>query len=317
MEIIGSSSLWCEKYRPSCIKDLILPEKYKSMIRKIVDSGEIPNLLFSGTAGIGKSTLALALTKELNSDVLFINASVETGIDVVRHKVQQFAVTSSFMDGKKVVILDEAERLGGGNGSSAAQDALKGIIEATDKNCRYIFTTNNLSKIIDPLKSRTQLIDFSFTQTDQKEIIVQYFKRCQFILKNEGIEFDKKILADFIQRLYPDFRKIINELQKAVSMFGKIDENVSKISSDSLVDNIVDALKSKKFSEIQKAANAIDPTEFYKGFYDKIRDVLNPQSIPDVILVLGEGNYRIVNCLDREIQLIHDLVQISKVANWR
>lgn len=317
MEQIGSSSLYCEKYRPTKINDLILPAKYKTLISNIITEGEVPNLLLSGTAGIGKTTLAQIIGLELDSDVLFINGSVEQGIDVVRYKVQQFATTSSFSDGKKIVIIDEAEKIGGANGAVAAQEALKGIIEATDVNCRFIFTTNNLSKIIDPIKSRTQLIDFSFTQTDVQEIIVQYFKRCCFILKNEGIKFDKAILAEFIKKIYPDFRKILNELQKAVSMFGCIDEQVFSISSDAVINDLLGSLKSKKFFEVQKSINQLDPNDLYSMLDEKLMELLKPECLPDITLIIAEGAYRNSTSTDRMIQARSTCCQIMKTANWK
>jgi len=317
MEQIGQSSLYCEKYRPSKINDIILPAKYKNLIENIIKQGETPNLLLSGSAGIGKTTLAKIIGIELKSDVLFINASVENGIDTVRYKVQQFASTSSFSDSKKIVILDEMERLGGSNGSTGAQDALKGIIESTDKNCMFIFTTNNLSKIIYALKSRTQLIDFSFTKIDIQEIIIQYFKRCCYILDNENIKYDKKILADFIKKLYPDFRKILNEIQKAVSMFGCIDKQVFSISSDAVLDNLLTALKNKKFFDVQKIINQLDPNDLYTLLDEKLLDLLKPECLPDITFILGEGAYRNATSTDRMIQARDTCCQIMKTAIWK
>ncbi len=312
MQEIGSSSLWCEKYRPQRLSDLILPKNYKDLFEKVIKDKELPNLLLSGTAGLGKSSLCYALANELDCDLLFINASLETGIDVLRSKVTQFASTSSFRDGKKLVVLDEFDRI-----SAAGMDATKGIVELTESNCRFIFTTNNISKIIDPIKSRTQLIDFSFVQSQQKEIILQYFKRCQFILDTEKIKYDKKVLAEFVQKLYPDFRKITNELQKAAKMFGEINESVFKITDDALTNDLIKEMKAKKFVNVQKVVSSIDTDSFYREFYDQLYDHLDPKCIPDIILILGEYSYKNVNCLDKEINTIACCVEIMKSAIWR
>ena len=312
MEIIGNSSLWVEKYRPQTVDDIILPAKYKTLIKNIILKGDIPNLLFSGSAGLGKSTLALVLGKALKADVLFINASMENSADTLRYKVNSFAMTSSFSDGKKIVILDEFERM-----TSQAQDMAKGIFEMTESNCRFILTTNNLSKIIDPIQSRTQLINFNFTQTDTQEIIVQYFKRCQFILDTEKITYDKKILADFIKKIYPDFRKIINELQKASNMFGCIDESVYKVMDDAIVTDLIKEMKNKKFFAVQTLVGKMDADQFFKIFYEQIVEHIKPESIPDIVLILAEGGFRITQCIDKELQVVASAVQIMKVAHWK
>jgi len=312
MQEIGTSSLFVEKYRPKCIDDLILPKNYRDLFEKIVKEKELPNLLLSGSAGLGKSSLCYALANELDCDLLFINASLETGIDILRSKVLQFASTSSFRDGKKLVVLDEADRI-----SANAADSIKGIIELTEANCRFILTTNNLSKIIDPIKSRTQLIDFSFVQSNQKEIIVQYFKRCQFILDNEKIKYDKKVLADFIQKVYPDFRKIINELQKAAKMFGEINESVFKITDDAMTTDLIKELKAKKFLNVQTIASNMDADSFYKEFYDQMNDQLDLKCIPDIVLILAEYSYKSANCIDKTINLLACCIEIMKTAIWR
>lgn len=312
MKQIGKSSLWVEKYRPKSVDDLILPNNYRSLFENIVKKKDLPNLLLAGSAGLGKTTSALVLANELGADSLLINASLETSIDVLRSKVTQFAMTSSFSDGKKIVILDEFDRV-----SSNAMDSTKGIIEQTEANCRFILTTNNLGKIIDPIKSRTQLIDFAFTKTDIQDIIMQYFKRCCMILDNEKIPFDKKVLAEFVKQYYPDFRKIINELQKASTMFETIDIRVMSLSSESLVGSLIDAMKSKKLINMQKIISNIDPDNFYTTFYNQIFNLLDNRCVPDVILALGEGSYRNAIVKDKEIQLLATAMQISKNAIWK
>jgi DNA polymerase III delta prime subunit len=311
MEQIGTSSLWEKKYAPQCFSDLILPKKFKLLFQKMLDGGEIQNILLAGTAGLGKTSTATVLAKELGADFMFINASLDNSIDVVRSKVQQFAMTSSFADGKKIVLLDEVDRM------MAGQEALKAMMELTESNCRFIFTTNNISKIIDPLKSRTRMIDFSFSESDNQEVILQYFKRCQFILTNEKIEFDKKVLAEFIKKIFPDFRKIIGELQKASQMFGKIDEAIYSIQDDAIVNSLIDELKAKKFVNVQKIASNLDPNQFFPEFYAKMVDVLDPKCIPDMVLILGEGAYRNGVSTDREINLMATLVQVMKAGVWK
>jgi len=310
MEQIGKSSLWVEKYRPKTIKDLILPTKYKNLLQSFIDQGEIQNLLFSGTAGCGKSTSAIVLVNDLGADLLFVNGSMETSIDTLRYKVQQFAMTSSLGDGKKIVVLDECDRLTGN-----AQDALKGLIELASENCRFILTTNNSSKIIDPIKSRTQIVEFNFTNNEKQEMLIGFLKRISFILSNESVKFDKKVLAAFITKKFPDFRKVINELQKFSKMQPEIDESILLSASEASFENLVNEIKSKKFNSIRKAVSSIEPDTFYNKFYLEMDKFIKDESKPDVIMILSKYAYQHGLSIDKEINLLGCVMELTGI-NW-
>lgn len=309
---ISDSSIFVEKYRPKTIKDLILPSKIKNYLEKIVEDGECPNFLLSGSAGRGKTSIAYAICNDLKADSLYINGSLETSLEVVRSKVLSFATTTSFLDSKKIVILDECCRL-----SPNAMDALKGIIESSDKNCRFIFTTNNIAKIIDPIKSRTQLIDFNFSADENKEIKLLFFKRCQFILENEGIKFDKKILAEFVSKVFPDFRKTLNELQKCYKFYGEINDEIFKSIDGNILNELVRNLKEKKFNTIRKIATEIEANRFFGEFYSQIDTLLQDTCKPDIILILGDWDFKTSLMANKEIGLVCCLIELMKASIWK
>ena len=311
MEFIGNSSLWVEKYRPKTVKDLILPESVKIYFEKIVSEKEIPNILLAGRAGLGKTSIAMAMCNVLEADKLYINASIENSIDTVRYKVQQFAMTSSFSDGKKIVILDELDRM------QAGQDALKALIEQTESNCRFIIITNNLSKIIEPIKSRTHYIDFNWPKKDQKELMVNYFKRICWILDEEKINYNKKVLAEYVQKMYPDFRKTLNELQKFVQMHGEVTDKIFSSMDDGQFNSLTTELKNKKFNNVRKIATELDPDSFYGTFYHEIDNLLEDSSKPDAILILGQYAYESALSVNKEITLVSCLVQLMRNLKWK
>jgi replication factor C small subunit len=312
MESYGQSSLWVERYRPKTVNDLILPDSIKNFFNQLIKDKSICNLLFHGPAGQGKTASAYAIAKDIGADVLYINGSIDTSIDIVRYKVQSFAMTSSLSDSEKICILDESDRL-----SANAQDSLKSLIESTEKNCRFIFTTNNLSKIIDPIKSRCQVINFNFPQKDTKNLIINYFKRICWILDNEKISYDKKVVAEFIQKSYPDFRKMLNELQKYAKMHNKIDESIYATVDGSILSSLVEELKAKKFNNVRKLATEIDSASFYGDFYKQIDSLLEDKCKPDVITILGQYAYESALSVNPEITLVSCLVQLMKTAIWR
>lgn len=312
MELIGKSSLYCEKYRPQTIKDLIIPEKIKTLFLDCIEKQDIPNFLFASSAGRGKTSTAFALCKDIKCDSLYINGSVETSIDTLRYKVTQFAMTGSFFDAKKVVIIDECERL-----SPQAQDGMKALIEQTESNCRFILTTNNISKIIDPIKSRCQLVDFNFSQKETKNLIVAYFKRVCWILDREGIKYDKQMLAEFIQKIYPDFRRILNELQKFIKMYGEVNKDIFETLDGSQFTNLVAEMKAKKFSNIRKIVSNINPDDFYGTFYNQIDELLQDSCKPDVIMILGKYSYESSLSVNKEISLAACIIELLRSCQWR
>ena len=312
MEIVGSSSLYVEKYRPRCINDLILPETTKAFLKQITADKEIPNMILSGTAGKGKTSAAYAICNDIDADVLYINASLETGVDTLRYKVMQFATTSSFSDGKKIVILDEFDRT-----SPQGQDASKGLIEQCEANCRFIITTNNFGKIIDPIKSRCQHIDFNFGQKETKNLVVAYFKRICWILDQEKVKYDKAVMAEFVQKLYPDFRKILNELQKFVKMHGSISADIFSTMDETIMGSLVTELKNKKFNAVRKIATDMDPDTFYGEFYSQIDHLLEPKCLPNIILTLGKYAYESSLTINKELTLVSCLIELMRDAQWK
>lgn len=312
MEKIGTSSLLTEKYRPKTIKDLIVPAGVKNLFNKYITDKDIPNLLFASTAGRGKTSTAYALCNDIGADMLYVNGSVETSIDTLRYKVTQFASTSSFSDGKKVVILDECERI-----SQNGQDALKALMEQIEHNCRFILTTNNLSKIIDPIKSRCQLIDFNFSETEKKNLIIQYFKRICFILDNEKIKYDKQVLAQFTQDMYPDFRKTLNEIQKCRDMHGEISQAIFSNLEGSQFASLVEEIKNKKFMAVRKIISDMDAESFYQTFYDQIDDLLEPNCMPNIVMILGQYAYETSLSVAKEVTLAACCTAIMKDAKFK
>jgi replication factor C small subunit len=312
MELIGKSSLWVEKYRPKTVKDLILPTDIKNLFDNFVKDGDIPNLLFSSSAGRGKTSAGFSLIHDLKADKLFLNGSVSTSIDTLRYEVTQFANTSSFSDNGKICFIDECDRL-----SPQAQDAMKALIEQTESNCRFILTTNNMSQIIDQIKSRCQLIDFNFNQKEKKSMVVAYFKRVCWILDQEGVQYDKQILAEFVQQIYPDFRKTLNELQKFYKMFGKIDDAIFRNIDGAIFGNILEEIKNKKFNNVRKLVTQIDHSTFYTEFYSKLDEILVDKSKPTAIMILGRFVYEASLSIAPEISLCACITEIMRDCEFK
>lgn len=312
MQINHRSTLFVEKYRPQTINDLIMPDNLKDLFNKFVADQDIPNLLFSSSAGRGKTSTAYALCKDIECDMLYVNGSVETSIDTLRYTVTGFAQTGSFHDAKKVVIIDECERL-----SPNAQDGMKALIEKTDANCRFILTTNNISRIIDPIKSRCQMVDFNFSQTETKKMIINYFKRVCWILDNEKVQYDKQVLANFVQQVYPDFRRTLNELQKYIKMYGKVDDQIFNTLDGAQFTNLVTEMKAKKFNNIRKVLPNIDSDCFYGTFYDQIDNIIQDECKPAVIMILGRFAYETALSVCKEVTLAACIVELLREIKWR
>lgn len=313
MKIVGSSSLWTEKYRPQCIADYIGPSEVISIVEHVIETREVPNLLlYSRAPGSGKTSLANVIAKELGSDLLYINASVDNSIDTVRYNVQQFAMTSSLVGGKKLVVLDEFDRM------TAGQDALKVIIEQVEENARFVLCTNNLRKVIDPVISRCQVIDFdTLAEKNSQNLMLQQFKRAQFVLDNEGVAYDKAVLAELVKKTFPDMRMLLNELQKFSKIHGKIDSSIFGCLSDSKTLDLVAKMKSKKFNEIREAVSNVDAAGFYSEFYAQVSELLQPECIPEVIIILGRYGYQHGLCTDVEVNLAACICEIMAAVKWR
>lgn len=296
------NTLWCERYRPQKVQDCILPKGIKDVFQGIVDSGDIPNLLLSGSPGTGKTTVAMALCNELGVDVLKINASDDNGIDTLRTKLKSFAGTASLVGNKKkVIILDEADYL-----TNSAQPALRGIIEEFSNNCRFILTCNFKNKIISPLHSRCKVVDFFIKKDDKVQLMAQLMKRVFEILDAEKVSYEKQAVAEFIKKHFPDNRRILNELQ-GYSMSGNIDMSIlSSFKNDELT-KLVAALKNKDFKEMRSwVAENIDTDveALYTAIYESMYDFVSPNSIPEFVILVHDYMYKSSFVMNKEINLV-------------
>lgn len=294
--------LFVEKYRPQKINDCILPENIKQTLQEYVDKKEIPNLLFIGSAGQGKTSAALALCKEVGCDYLFINASDENGIDTLRVKITNYASTVSISGGRKVVILDEFDGT-----TSSFQEAFRHFLEAYSKNCTFILTANFSNKIVDAIYSRCATIDFKVSKADKLKLIKQVFKRICFILDKENIPYNKEALVGFISKYYPDNRRILNELQR-YSIKGSIDVGILSQIGEINLKQLITALKDKNLAQVREWVvenldNDVD--RIWRKLYDGMKDFIKPNSIPQFIAHIGEFQFRTSFVSDPEIQLVH------------
>jgi DNA polymerase III delta prime subunit len=299
--------LWVEKYRPARIEDCILPDGIKETFQEFVKRKEIPNLLLSGTAGVGKTTVAKALCNEVGCDYIIINGSDESGIDVLRNKIKNYASSVSLMGGRKVVIIDEADYLN----PNSTQPALRGAIEEFASNCSFIFTCNFKNRIIDPIHSRCSVIDFKINGSKPK-LAAQLFKRVENILSQEGVTYDKEVVAAVITKHFPDNRRILNELQR-YSVAGTIDKGILASVSDIQLADLLRALKEKDFASARKwVTNNLDndPARIFRKLYDSLYESLKPQSVPQLVLILAKYQYQAAFVADSEINLIACLTEI-------
>jgi DNA polymerase III delta prime subunit len=299
--------LWVEKYRPARIEDCILTDAIKETFQEFVKRKEIPNLLLSGTAGVGKTTVAKALCNEVGCDYIIINGSDESGIDVLRNKIKNYASSVSLMGGRKVVIIDEADYLN----PNSTQPALRGAIEEFASNCSFIFTCNFKNRIIDPIHSRCSVIDFKINGSKPK-LAAQFFKRVENILSQEGITYDKEVVAAVITKHFPDNRRILNELQR-YSVSGSIDKGMLSSVSDIQLADLLRALKDKDFASARKwVTNNLDndPARIFRKLYDSLYESLKPQSVPQLVLILAKYQYQAAFVADSEINLIACLTEI-------
>ena len=313
-----SDFLWVEKYRPRKISDCILSEDLKSTFLKFLDSKELPNLLLSGTAGTGKTTVARALCEELGVDYIIINGSDEgRHIDTLRTTIKNFASSVS-LDGNsnhKVVIIDEADYMN----PDSVQPALRNFIETFYKNCRFIFTCNFKNKIIPALHSRCTVIDFRITNGQKVKTATAFMNRLCDILKQEHIEYDKKVIAELIQRHYPDFRRTINELQR-YSVRGKIDSGILVSLSDINNKELVKLLKEKRFSDMRKwVVQNLDkePSSLFSSIYEILYKNLQPQSVPAAVLTIADYQYKSAFVADHEINMVACLTQIMAECKFK
>ncbi len=303
----ASQFLWVEKYRPKHIKDCILPESVKKQFQQFIAKKEIPNLLLSGTAGTGKTTLARALCEELGCDYIIINGSDEgRQIDTLRTKIKQFASAVSFEGKTKVVILDEADYLN----RDSVQPALRAFIENFSENCRFIFTCNYSNRIIKPLHSRTTVIDFKIAPKDRPKMASKFLERMQYILTNENVDYSEKVLAELLMKYFPDYRRVLNELQR-YSVSGIIDEGILSNFQEINAKNLIESLRDKDWKKMRQwVVNNVDtdPQMIFRQIYD----ILLPEvkGIPHLVLLIADYQYKAAFVADQEINLTACLTEI-------
>jgi DNA polymerase III delta prime subunit len=312
-----SEFLFVEKYRPQVIDDCILPDETKKTFKEFVEKGEIPNLLLAGPPGIGKTTIAKALCNELGADFYVINGSDEGRfLDTVRNQAKNFASTVSLTGSSKhkVIIIDEADNTG-----NDVQLLLRANIEAFYNNCRFIFTCNYKNKIIEPLHSRCAVIDFTIKGKQRVQLAGNFFQRLQFILDQEKIEYDQKVIAELVSKHFPDFRRVLNEIQR-YSTGGKIDSGILASFSDVSVNELVKSLKDKNFTEVRKwvVANLDnDASHLLRRIYDTAYDCLSPATIPAAVLIIAKYQYQCAFVADQEINLLAALTEIMVECEFR
>jgi len=306
--------LWVERYRPSTVDELILPESIKNTFKEIVSQDKIPNLILSGSPGTGKTSAAIVLCKELDCDYIIINGSDEGRlIETLRNKLTQYCSSVSMSGGRKVVIIDEADYMT----PDSVQPAMRGFIEKFSSNCSFIFTCNFKNRIIEPIHSRCAVIDYS--SVDPKKMANEFLQRCFFILTENKIQYEEKVVVELILKHFPDFRRVLNELQR-YSVSGKIDSGILLNISDTNMNELIDSLKSKNFKSVRTwVVNNLDndPQKVYRKIYDKLYEKCDPSTIPATILVIAEYQYKSAFVADQEINLMACLVEIMSNAKFK
>ena len=307
--------LWVEKHRPTKVDDCILPTNLKQTFQEFVKDNKIPNLILSGGAGVGKTTIAKAMIDEIGATSMMINGSEESGIDVLRTKIKNFASTVSLEGGRKYLILDEADYLN----PQSTQPALRGFVEEFHKNCGFILTCNYKNRLIEPLHSRCSVIDFTIPNSEKPELAKQFMDRVEDILNSQEVTYDKRVLAEVINTHFPDWRRVLNELQR-YSVSGNIDSGILLNISDANMKELIECLKSKNFKGVRKwVVDNIDndPQKIFRKIYDHLYQSAEPSTIPQIILHIAEYQYKSAFVADQEINLMACLVEIMTNARFK
>ncbi len=307
--------LWVEKYRPSKISECVLTDDLKKTFQTFVDEGNIPNLLLTGGPGVGKTTVAKAMLEELGATYMMINGSEESGIDVLRNKIKNFASTVSMDGNRKFVILDEADYLN----PQSTQPALRGFIEEFHKNCGFILTCNFKNRIIDPLHSRCSVVEFRIPVAEKPKLAGEFFKRVQGILDGEGVQYQPKAVAGVVEKYFPDWRRVLNELQR-YSVSGMIDSGILVNISETNMKDLTVFLKEKDFKSIRKwVANNLDndPARMYRKVYDALYEDIQPQTVPHLVLATADYSYKSAFVADQEINMLAFMIEIMTQVQFK
>ena len=315
MDVKSNEVLWVQKYRPQKIDDTILPEKTKATFKKFVEDGAIPNLLLTGTPGVGKTTIAKAMLDELGCDYIVKNGSLNVNIDSIRYDISTFASAVSLTGGRKYVIFDEADYLN----ATSVQPALRNFIEEYSSNCGFIFTCNFKNRIIEPLRSRLSEVDFSINMDERPKLAMCFFKRVTTILDMEGVQYEKNVVAKVIEKHFPDFRRVLTELQSYAGS-GAIDEGIFINLKQESVDELFRLLKDKNFTEMRKwvARNSDqDMNELFRRIYDTAADRVEFKTLPGLVVTLADYMYKANFVADQEINMVAFLTEIMIESEFK
>lgn len=311
------NKIFTEKYRPKTVEELILPERTMEMFRKFRDSGEVPNLLLhSNSPGTGKTSAAKALARDLGYDVMVINGSdsAEAGVDALRTSIRTFASSVSLDGTKKMIIIDEGDYIG----AHTVQPALRNFLESFSQNCIFVFTCNYSNRIIEPLRSRLSMVEFTIPVDEKLTILKKFHKRVMDILDKEGVEYEPKVLAQFIAKYFPDFRKTINELQR-LSYNGVLDKSILTNTKDEELKRLYAVLRSKNFKEMRKwVAENIDigANDIFRSIYDTMNENVTPQSIPALVVILADYQHKAALVADQEINVVAAFVEVMSEIDF-
>ena len=307
--------LWVEKYRPTTINDCILPDDLKKTFGIFVQDKDIPNMILSGGPGVGKTTVAKAMLDEIGATYMMINGSEESGIDVLRTKIKNFASTVSLEGGRKYLIIDEADYLN----PQSTQPALRGFMEEFHKNCGFIFTCNYKNRLIPALQSRCSVVDFIIPNSQKPKLASKFFARVGDILNSENVEFEPKAVAELMNKFFPDWRRVLNELQR-YSVSGKIDAGVLVNISESNINELIQSLKDREFTNVRKwIVHNLDndPVRIFRRVYDSLYDYMDGSTIPHVVVILAEYQYKASFVSDQEINLLACMTEIMGQAKFK
>ena len=316
MDVRENMFLWVEKYRPQKIDDCILPESLKKTFKEFIASGELPTFLFTGSAGVGKTTVAKALCNEVGAEYIMINGSDEgRSIDVLRTTIKNFASTVSLTDAKKVIIIDEADYMN----AQSVQPALRSFIEEFSNNCRFIFTCNFKNRIIDPLHSRCAVVEFKIDNAEKPKVAAAFYRRIVDILTTEGVEFDSKVVAELVTKHFPDFRRVLNELQR-YSVSGKIDSGLLVNMSEESLKDLIKLIKAKDYQGTRKWVGKnsdVDTTTLFHELYESASENLDPSSIPNLVLILADYQYKAAFVADHELNIMAAMTEIMMQCKFK